>query len=59
MFVLAILKLSRNAIELSIVPNDIQNNVNEWMLALMKVYFSLLYMSSDADECPKMLLNVD
>ena len=28
------------------------------MLELMKVYFTLLYVK-DANECPKMLLNVD
>ena len=45
MFVLAILKLSRNAIELSIVPNDFQNNVNDLNVGVNEsIFFSFVYV---------------
>ena len=60
MFVLAILKLSRNAIELSIVPNDFQNNVNDLNVGVNEsIFFSFVCRMTQINECPKMLLNVD
>ena len=52
--------MNSNEWRLSIVPNDFKDNVNDLNVGVNEsIFFSFVYMSSDADECPKMLLNVD
>ena len=61
MFVLAILKLSRNAIELSIVPNDFQNNVNDLNVGVNEsIFFSFVCRMTqmNAQKCYWMLIKM-
>ena len=45
---------------LSVVPNDFQDNVNDSNVGVNGSILSFpFFMSNDASECSKMLLNVD
>ena len=44
---------------LSIVPNDFQDNVNDSNVGVNESNFLPFCMSNNANECPKMLLDVD
>ena len=43
---------------LSIVPNDFQDNVNDSNVGVNESIFFSFCMSNDANECPKILLNI-
>ena len=44
---------------MSVVPIDFQDGVNDFDVGFNESIFFLFCMPNDANECPKVLLNVD